>query len=384
MQRRYISIIFGFLLILSHITQTTSLNLIHEKGCQGCSVLSLDWFLRGGNNYLTSGGEDQTNNKQIRVALFDATQGTLVNKATASFGNVDSIINSLDEITIDGNTYIAAGGSTSNNNNQLIIYQFSGSKLINRAMIDVGATINTVSWLEAQGNYYLAIGGNENGTELSVYQFNPHNFHVTLLPDTVKNFVNGAVNSVDWLTNDGNYYLAVGGFETASIPNEIRIYQFDSVNHVLTLSISRSFLGNTVNDLKWFEYGNISYLATAGNDSMGDAQIRILAFNPVMNNMMSSLSLITSASFNDNNIAYAVDWLSFSDVIYLAVGGNAGDSGNGIQVFTFDGNNLTLATSANDAGADVRTLEWSVINSNAYLASGTTLRHPLRIFQLIS
>lgn len=378
MQNRYMHTFFSFLLFFSHVLQTTSLNLIHEKGCQGCSVLSLDWFLSDGNNYLTSGGQDQANNKQIRVALFDAMQGSLVNKATASFGSTNDIINSLDEITIDGSTFIAAGGLTENNHNQLVIYEFTGHKLKNRRMISLNS-INSVAWLTANDNYYLAVGSNESGSELKVYQFNPDNYHLTLLPDTVRNFVDGAVNSVDWLTNNNHYYLAVGGFETASIPNEIRIYQFDPTLGALTLASASSFFGNTVNDLKWLDNAGTLYLATVGNDSVSSSQIRIFTFDA----MTDTLSLLTSASFNGNNIAYAVDWLDFNSIIYLAVGGNSGVSENGIQVFTFDGSTLTLAASANDSNAEVRTVQWSIINSNAYLASGTTLRHPLRIFQLI-
>jgi len=380
MQNRYLYKIIGLFLFFSNISYAASLNLILEKGCQGCSVLSLDWFLSSGNNYLASGGEDQTNNKQIHVALFDASQGTLVNKATASFGSSNDVIKALDEITIDDKTFIAAGGQTGSNNNQIVIYEFTGNKLKNRRMTTVHATVNTVQWLTVNDDdYYLAVGSNEAGSELRIYYFNPEDYHLTLLDDTVQNFFNGAVNSVDWLTYNGNYYLAVGGFETASIPNEIRIYQFDPELNSLTLSSSSSFFGNTVNNLKWFEDSGILYLATVGNDSVGTSQIRIFTFDTTSD----TLSLLTSASFNNNSIAYAVDWLNFGGTIYLAVGGNSGVSENGVQVFTFDGSTLTLAASVYDSNAEVRTVQWNVINSDAYLAAGTTFKHPIRIFQLI-
>ncbi len=142
------------------------------------------------------------------------------------------------------------------------------------------------------------------------------------------------VYSVDWC---GCNYLAVGGYTDNPIYDEqeglVGIYQFNQATQTLCSQIMALF-GYVTYSVKWCP--SCQFLAAGGSDDSGDGIVQIYSFNstntPILQPLPSGLQYF-------GNQVDSIDWCPSCS--YLAASG-IGFAGGAIQVYYFDGENLTV------------------------------------------
>jgi WD40 repeat protein len=185
------------------------------------------------------------------------------------------------------------------------------------------------------------------------------NNYKTLIDDKLRYSTNfgESINSMSWHPN-GNF-LAIGGQNPTSGQDEIEIFSFNGTS--LTLSYSQSF-DTIINSIDWSPSGDFLAIGSEDNDGTttyaNQNEIKIYSFNG------SALSLTYSQNYGSK--VYSVDWRP--DGNYIAVGGEAPDTGNNdVQIYAFNGTSLSFTYSQN-YGNRVYSVSWSP-NGN-YIAFG--------------
>jgi len=207
-----------------------------------------------------------------------------------------------------------------------------------------GSQANSVSW--SPNGQYLAVGGygTPSGNELQIFYFNGSSL----------TFITGidfgaTIYSVNWNSN-GNR-LVVGGSYLAPSGKQLRIYSF--AESTLTLLDSKNFSSSySIKSTSWSSDNNFLAVSDGYN-------IIVYSFDG------TTLTSIDSKIYG--NIAQPVNWSP--DDQYLAVGGGQPESGNELQVYSFNGATLSLTPVAVFAyGYRILSLNWSP--DGQYLAIG--------------
>ncbi len=142
------------------------------------------------------------------------------------------------------------------------------------------------------------------------------------------------VYSVNWCGCD---YLAVGGYTYNPIYDEqdglVGVYQFDQATQTLC-SQAMALFGYVTYSVKWCP--SCQFLAAGGSDGFGDGIVQIYSFNSTNTPILQTLP---SGFQNLGSQVDSIDWCPSCS--YLAASG-IGFAGGAIQVYYFDGENLTV------------------------------------------
>ena len=173
-----------------------------------------------------------------------------------------------------------------------------------------------------------------------------------LTPGTQASFgVFSAVQSVDWY--DCNY-LAAGG-ENGITGGVVSIYQFDQTTEQLVQPGSQLTVGDNILEVSWCQTS--SFLTIGGANSSGQGMVQVYRLDPT-NPYFLDLSGTQTPPFPMTS----VDWCSSCS--YIATGDTSGT----IQVYYFDGSNLTTTFSpVNPSGNIIDSVKWC--NNCHYLAA---------------
>ncbi|MCK5632258.1 hypothetical protein KAH94_00755 [bacterium] len=158
--------------------------------------------------------------------------------------------------------------------------------------------------------------------------------------------------SVDW-SPDGKY-IVLGG-KTPTNGSEVQIFSFDGSMITTVTGFDYGATGvSRVPAVKWSPDGK--YLAVGGEDPTSGDELQIFSFNG------SLLTLVDSVAYGVTGTAsiWDLDWSPNGK--YIAIGGYFPSGGPGLtnelQVYSFDGSNLTFVAPA-DYGISLRSINWS-------------------------
>jgi len=367
--------VFGFLLTVTEAESkiihciANSTNLVGEGTAYGIFVtaglplldsanygsfaLSVDWLTSGTNTYLAVGGLTPSNGDEIQIFSFDGSNLSLIDSE-----NYGLLVNSVDWLMSGNNIFLAVGGRDPINGDEIQIFSFDGSLLTTVTSENYGSRVLSVDWLTSGTNTFLAVGGRDpiNGDEIQIFSFDGSNLS---LEDSAN--YGAFVLSVDWLTSGTNIYLAVGGVGPSFPNDEISIFSFDGSN--LSFVTSENY-GSQARSVNWLTSGTNTYLAVGGlsPDSPND-EISIFSFDGL------DLSFVDSKAYGTQ--VTSVNWLTTCTNTYLAVGGAQPTSGDEIQIFSFDGSNLSgPIISADYGGFEAFSVAW--LNDNTLAVGGST------------
>ncbi|MFH1643766.1 MAG: hypothetical protein ABIA74_01165 [bacterium] len=225
-------------------------------------------------------------------------------------------------------------------------------------------TKNNGGYLFATGwhptNNYLVTGGygsnTPEGGELQLYSFQ----NDTLTSVTYRDYdINSNIRSLDW-SPDGNY-LAIGGSFHDGTFGGIFVYSFFN-NTLSDAAIALADLGENSLCIKWHPNGN--FIAFGISVPFSGLELQIYSFQ---NDTLTSYTSANYGSTTGSTELFSVAWSP--DGNYLAIGGDYPDSGNELQIYSFQNDVLATYTSKN-YGYGVFTLDWSPDGN--YLAVGGT------------
>lgn len=365
MKRNMYFIMCAALTVSCSFIEAGALSLVNSERFSGGSIKSVNWHTSGSTNYIVYGGNNG-DEKNIRIAKFDLEDSELDVKKEAKYSDDDGTYVNAVAWTYSGPRRIAVGGNKNDEGHEIVVYDYDDGDLDKTDSADM-PLVNAFDWLRFNNISYLAVGGfnHKEGQEVRVYSY--INDELLLLSNATSEYFHGEANSVKWLVNGSNIYLATGGFELGqSSDTNVRIYSFNPIAQTLTLVTSMPFDFDYVYSVAWLFDGTNMFLAATGHDGANNEQIRVYSFNG------TALTLLDSVSFNHGSVLSS-DWLTFDETFYLAVCGDDGAANQEVTVYSFNGTTLTLVTSVALAAEDVSSLQWKIIDGAAYLAVGTSL-----------
>ena len=293
----------------------------------------------------------------------------------------DAEITSTDWLTIGNLSYVALGGYDPVKAVRIYLFDPIQKELVftGASASFSGDSVQTVHWVTLGNQYYLAVGGADSNSisqEIRIYEFLPDTNSLTL--EASAGFNKGLVSSVNWLTIEHNNscksfsraYLAVGGNDNG-LNREIRVYLFDPIiKELIPTGARASFSGNGVQSVEWLKRGKSYYLVAGGSDTNSITQeIRVYKFNPTE----STLVLEASAPFS-NGIVHAVSWLKVApNLAYLAVAGDDAALGKEIRIYLYNASTKELIpTGATISFSEniALSVHWLVKDNTYYLAAG--------------
>ncbi len=244
------------------------------------------------------------------IEKFNGSSLTLVTSAPTSSKDTLSIAWSPD-----GN-YVALGNLANTSD----IYRFDGNSLV---YVTSAPTTRSVAW--SPNGKYLALS---NNTVNEIYRFNGNSLVlVASTPTSMDTY------SIAW-SPDGNY-LAFGNNDNVSY-----IYSFNGNSLTMVTSTPTA---NTTLSIAWSPNGN--YVAL-GNRVEESGVCEIYSFN--------GSSLAWKASTTTIKNTYSITWSPDGNYIALGNWDNTND------IYSFDGNSLTLVTSTPESSTKFTTsIAWS-------------------------
>jgi hypothetical protein len=248
-------------------------------------IQAVSW--RPDANYLAAGYD------RIRIYLVNATATSLtyITEYTGLSVNQDAM-----DWDSTGN-YLAVGDG-----NNLRIFSFNGTTLTLRDTINLGVTVNSVSWVN--GDTYLAVGLDGATETLRVYFFNTG----TLSLSETTSFRTGQdkrVLSVHW--RGDSKYLGVGRENynpSTGLAPELRIYESDFTDKTLGFFTGYNIVAD-VNSVRWTHDGE--YIALGDSTNYARIyeivdQVPTFTFDNVRLNFDSDVNFNAPILFQGDNI----------------------------------------------------------------------------------
>jgi WD40 repeat protein len=304
----------------------------------GSVVYSLGWSYSG--CYLAVGGCGSSDGNEIKIYGFD---GSLLTSITGD--NFGSTVYSLDWSSTG--SYLAVGGSGPTDGNEVKVYTFDGASLALKDSENCGTSVYSVAW--SSTNNYLAVGGNAltSGEEIKIYSFDG-----ALLTSVTGDNYGTTVYSLDW--SSGEDYLVVGGYDPTN-GREIKVYGFNGSELFYFADLN---YGTAVYSVNWSPDGNI---ISAGGFNPSEGQ-------PLK---LFDINRIISEEIEDAQIEFGQEiktsaWSKDGDLFAITGLDNSGNKE--LHVYEFDGANLSLSYSIENAFDEIYSLDWSYTGS--YLAVG--------------
>ena len=301
-----------------------------------------------------------------------------VSTATSIFFTADNIF--AVEWSPDGQ-YIAVGGQMVDTVLQTNLQIFKFDRPSNTFTAVAGAFpydstgyVRAISW--SPDGLYLAVGGynltSGLGTDLQIFIFNATNN--TLIPVAGAFSSGSTVLGVSWSPNA--QYVAMGG-QSLSSGNLFQVFSFDRITNAFTsvagdLSAADIPSDSQVNSVNWSPDGNyiaVGGLHIAGGYVSGDL-LQIYNFNQSTNTLTAVASGIQEA-LDMGTAVWAAEWHPNGQ--YIAAAGGDPNSGDLLQLFSFDRTNNALAfITSTLSGTNVWTTAWSP-DGNYIIAGGYNL-----------
>jgi WD40 repeat protein len=307
-----------------------------------CFVYDVSWH--PGGDYIVAGGKNYGAAGEDGFVVYAFDGSCLTQKGAKSGTYVSSLAwDPLGE-------YIAIGSAT--DPVELEIYEFDVStETLNTTAIvtvDLAPDMNIVRW--RYDGAYLGIG--DTSGNIYIYSFNRG------IPSLTQEFTKEVGTRIDGLawSPDGNY---VAFTECANYLEVDRFYIDDAGEGSLSYIYGATFNDTVdVNTVAWHPGGN-PIAVGAGIGGVG-AELKLFNFRGI------TFEEITESQVEFGDHGEACDW-SF-DGNYLAIVGSNPTNEKEVQVYKFDGENLTYATGVDYLGGDVRSVSWSP--NGQYLAFG--------------
>jgi WD40 repeat protein len=317
----------------------TSITVRAQKTYGTAYVFDLSWSPN--EKFLAVGGQSPTSGNELQIYRFDGINITLIPGAV-DYGTAILSVN----WSPDGR-YLALGGSAPTSGYRVQVYSFNGTTTLTQLLegrIVFGSNVRTLDW-SPDGKYLAAVGvGATNGNMFQVYKFNG-----TLLSTcTWARYGSAGALSLSW--HPGGRYIAVGG-EASNNGNNVQTYYFDGLSLSL-LPLGQVNAGGTILSEKWSPDGK--FLALGCTLATGNYVVQVYRFDGTSLVALPGARLITGGYVH----YHALQWSS--DGKYLAAGIRSPTAGKEIQVYSFDGVNLTAVNGAQiDYAAYCSTLRWS-------------------------
>lgn len=217
------------------------------------------------------------------------------------------------------------------------------------AQEDTGNQVYANAW--SHDDLYLAAGTEDDNSddELKIYYFDTHSLTLTIQAD-----VGDDIYDLDW--HPFAYYLAVARDRSPG-QNSLYVYYLNVADGTLTLTASDDTYLSDVVAVDWHPSGN--YLAIGSKDN--NKEVVVYSFSP------GNLTQLDSYSFTpDRDILWgSINW--DPEGTYLATGCNASAGQPELNIFYFDGSNITLTISQTN-GRDCRSVDW--LPSGTFISVG--------------
>ncbi len=347
-----------------------SLTLVDHLPFAKGAASDVSWNQSFRNDHLiVSGFSDM--NQQI-VKIYDLVKNNLVEQNSMLL-SPDLIVNSSKWLNTRRSLYASFSGL------DIEIYKYGkSSKTLSptKAIVDFGGTVNSTDWLSFEGNYYLASGGKSDvNQEIKIYRFNEEN-DGKLEEIAAESFYKGNVRSVSWSKQvNGKFYLAVGGAESNSISQEIRVYEFDPKKNTLKFKSSVGLYCGNAESVQWLHHKKQNFLAVSGYKGQAGEFLGIYNFEATSN----SLTLVHEELIS-GGYTMAMSGMVLDESIYLALAFETKNFKKMIKVYKVDLNHPRLEEVAeHESGYGfVRSVSWHVNSENqsdAYLVSGGDDKH---------
>jgi hypothetical protein len=225
--------------------------------------------------------------------------------------------------------------------------------------------ITSVDW--SYDGRFLAIGLSFVllGTELWVYEFNGSS--LTLASQASIGILGVGVESVRW--HPSRYSLAISTLSNL-LGAELRLYNYDSVTKMLSLSDSAEY-GANLNAVAWHPSGN--FLAFGGSSNTQEIVVRAVNSNNTLGTSSVTINLASNQDVNRN----ALDW----DVTgsFLAVGLTD------LLVYRFSPlPSLSLTLNASISSISALAVDWNPTYSNILAVGLLSLSPELRMYSFNS
>lgn len=324
--------IFLISFFLLSYNQIFSVNLkeIVNNDFDNYAVQSVDWLIINNKKYLAAAGDADHNKSLVKIYKFEKND-LISTKAKITY---NGLVNSVKLLFLLGKYYVALAGDSPDQ--ELVLYEFDIKKETLKFAIattfDIGV-INSLRLLETPNALFLAAAGS-NGTnkQIKIYKFDaPEDFY-KLDTIAIASFYNGTAETLDWAISKNKYYLAVGGSETNSISQEIRVYSFNpNVINGLNLEASYSLHNGVCQSVNWININEKLYLATACYDGISGYKFIIFNYDQIKKQLKEVF-----VSELDLDIAKRVRWINIFDKYYLAQAFDDAGTKYSLRVNEFD------------------------------------------------
>jgi len=275
----------------------------------------------------------------------------------------------LDWLNTPVGSYIVSSDDWSAGSRRLFVSGFSPAS-------GFGSTVSTtlfsswmydVDWLTWQGNYYIASSGDNGAGNVIVSQYNPAANTLSSVATYVYHATEGATG-IDWFISGTVPYLACSGFNPA---NEFGVLRFGGTSLVAANFVNMATTQLTV---QAHDYKGRWLIATGGErDSATGNILYVYEFN----NPQGSEALTFKTSFTSVTIASTRDlaWLEYDGQHYLAMASQYTAGQPTVRVLKYD-ETITptlIQIAASNYAADAHGVDWLVTGSTIYLALGGQL-----------
>lgn len=178
----------------------------------------------------------------------------------------------------------------------------------------------------------------------------------------------GIVRSLDWQTNSGGALLA------AAVGGQVNVYTFDGKTLTLQSTIVNP-IGSTVESVRWLQDSNNFYLAFGTAPNLPTTRSTVFVYDLTT---PSAPSLVSSVQLAGNGGIHEINWNKVPFVnlgqtaYFIAIGRRVAGGSPRLNVVSFNITTATVSlTGANDtAGGDAYTVSWLNTGGNRYIASG--------------
>jgi len=288
---------------------TSSLLSVTQSSYATNAVYSVAWFVQGDNIYLVSGEGNFTN--PVKIYKFDPVASSLLPVTQGAYGTGN--VYSVAWLRQGDVTYLAAGGTGTSN--QIKIYKFEAatSSLLSVTQSSYGTDklVWSVAWLRQGESTYLAAGGSDVSSQLKIYKFEAAASSLSQI--TQSSYTPRSVYSVAWLVQGKDIYIASGGITDFPDYNQVKICKFEAATSSLLPVTQGWYAGNYVNSVAWLTQGENTYLAAGGLTS--SLSVKMYKFDPAVSNL---LQVVETSNVQGN--VKSVAWLSQEKDAYLASG----------------------------------------------------------------